>query len=281
MSHRPPLPDARTKLVAWSHIVDHSCATKLTWLTGISGQHNPLQRQHPNQLSSGYVNNSTAWFPLHPYNNEGTALSTTDFTSRDTTWPEFSGGNYSFASSQPQQTESNPTSNVWHALQYDSAQSLFPLQTTTSVPQVTVSPVSAPPRTSHLFLDSIDAPVFPDRHFSLPTELEQQIYHQTMGVPEGATADSNYPSPHSVKDEDFDRAMSVATQSSGNPGMPAVARDVQLQTTSPSSEGSHSRNKLSIRRTQEPPKTNDGLLYCDHPECEAKPPTFRRPCEWK
>lgn len=41
------------------------------------------------------------------------------------------------------------------------------------------------------------------------------------------------------------------------------------------------RPRLSIRRARDPPKNNDGQIYCDHPDCQGAPPTFRRPCEWK
>lgn len=41
-----------------------------------------------------------------------------------------------------------------------------------------------------------------------------------------------------------------------------------------------SRPRLSVRRTRDPPKNAAGQIYCDHPECQQSPPTFRRPCEW-
>ena len=41
------------------------------------------------------------------------------------------------------------------------------------------------------------------------------------------------------------------------------------------------RPKLSVRRAHDPPKNNEGQIFCDHPECHEAPPIFRRPCEWK
>lgn len=41
------------------------------------------------------------------------------------------------------------------------------------------------------------------------------------------------------------------------------------------------RPRLSVRRARDPPKNPEGQIYCDHPDCQAAPPTFRRPCEWK
>ncbi|KAA8651809.1 putative C2H2 transcription factor [Aspergillus tanneri] len=40
------------------------------------------------------------------------------------------------------------------------------------------------------------------------------------------------------------------------------------------------RPRLSVRRARDPPKNAAGQIYCDHPECQQAPPTFRRPCEW-
>lgn len=41
------------------------------------------------------------------------------------------------------------------------------------------------------------------------------------------------------------------------------------------------RPRLSVRRARDPPKNPAGQIYCDHPDCQPTPPTFRRPCEWK
>ncbi|CEJ61906.1 hypothetical protein PMG11_10423 [Penicillium brasilianum] len=37
---------------------------------------------------------------------------------------------------------------------------------------------------------------------------------------------------------------------------------------------------LSVRRTRDPPKNKEGQIFCDHTDCQASPPTFRRRCEW-
>lgn len=36
-----------------------------------------------------------------------------------------------------------------------------------------------------------------------------------------------------------------------------------------------------VRRERDPPKNGEGQIFCDHTDCEAAPPTFRRPSEWK
>ncbi|KAK3178560.1 hypothetical protein OEA41_000697 [Lepraria neglecta] len=34
------------------------------------------------------------------------------------------------------------------------------------------------------------------------------------------------------------------------------------------------------RRSQEPPRNMEGMMYCDNPECADNPPVFSRKCEW-
>jgi hypothetical protein len=47
----------------------------------------------------------------------------------------------------------------------------------------------------------------------------------------------------------------------------------------PSTDGNKGL-QISVKRG-EPPRYNDGRIYCAHPECAKDVPTFRRPCEWK
>ncbi|KAF3403912.1 hypothetical protein F1880_010276 [Penicillium rolfsii] len=35
-----------------------------------------------------------------------------------------------------------------------------------------------------------------------------------------------------------------------------------------------------VRRDRDPPKNGEGQIFCDHTDCKAAPPTFRRPSEW-
>ncbi|KAI9792720.1 MAG: hypothetical protein M1816_001819 [Peltula sp. TS41687] len=41
------------------------------------------------------------------------------------------------------------------------------------------------------------------------------------------------------------------------------------------------RRRRSINREREPPKNDQGQIYCDHADCASKLPTFQRRCEWK
>ncbi|KAL9111745.1 MAG: hypothetical protein Q9227_003804 [Pyrenula ochraceoflavens] len=212
-------------------------------------------------------------------NNQGTAAPAPPFLSRDSSWPDASGGNFPYASSLPQQPESITTSNVWPHTQ---GEPFFALPTSSSIPNLTVSPVSAPPTTQSLFDPNSTDLNYPNRNLSLPVEFYQGYdFSSTMGG--GGGEDIGYPSPHSVKNEAepdfFDRRMSLTSQSSGIPPMStaAVPQDLQFNSTSPSSEGS--RQKLSIKR-EEPPRNDDGMLVCAHPDCQRDPPLFRRSCEW-
>ena len=79
------------------------------------------------------------------------------------------------------------------------------------------------------------------------------------------------PSPRS------DRRHSIT---SASPIESLVASPIMSkELTSPSSDGSN-RQRVSVRRNQEPPRNADDEIYCNHAECSNDPPTFRRPCEW-
>ena len=82
----------------------------------------------------------------------------------------------------------------------------------------------------------------------------------------------NYPSPHSdISHQTTSPCLSVVPGAMMSPSMPLVA--------SPSvAESSNSRQ--SSRRSQEPPRNTQGLMYCDNIECAGQPPVFARKCEW-
>lgn len=88
----------------------------------------------------------------------------------------------------------------------------------------------------------------------------------------------DYPSPHSnVSDQTTSSCLSVLPGAMISPRMPIV--------TSPSmsivpSVGGSSNSRQSSRRSTEPPRNAQGLLYCNHPECAQQPPVFSRKCEW-
>ncbi|KAJ5940891.1 hypothetical protein N7516_001059 [Penicillium verrucosum] len=87
---------------------------------------------------------------------------------------------------------------------------------------------------------------------------------------------SDYPSPRS---EGPNGALAASILASTSESTPPIARmnDPQ-QPMSYNLDGA--RPRLSVRRARDPPKNSEGQIFCDHPECQAAPPTFRRPCEW-
>lgn len=86
---------------------------------------------------------------------------------------------------------------------------------------------------------------------------------------------SDYPSPRS-EGPGGPTSVLVATQ---EPLVAAPKMNVNEQLPPNFMEGA--RPRLSVRRARDPPKNSAGQIYCDHPECQQSPPTFRRPCEWK
>ncbi|KAJ5135492.1 uncharacterized protein N7515_004770 [Penicillium bovifimosum] len=87
---------------------------------------------------------------------------------------------------------------------------------------------------------------------------------------------SQYPSPRS---EGPNGALAASILASTAESSAPIPRMNDPQTLNFSSlEGA--RPRLSVRRNRDPPKNSEGQIFCDHHECQAAPPTFRRPCEW-
>lgn len=88
----------------------------------------------------------------------------------------------------------------------------------------------------------------------------------------------DYPSPHSnVSDQTTSSCLSVLPGAMISPRIPPV--------TSPSismlpSVRSSSDSRQSSRRSTEPPRNAQGILYCADAECARQPPVFSRKCEW-
>ena len=78
-----------------------------------------------------------------------------------------------------------------------------------------------------------------------------------------------------------ERNRSTSVPTSASPGHSVMASPVVGQLSSPNSDTS-ARARVSVRRTQEPPRNEQGEIYCNHEEClrNPQPPTFRRVCEW-
>lgn len=84
----------------------------------------------------------------------------------------------------------------------------------------------------------------------------------------------DYPSPgSSTSGQTASSHLSLLPPNVLSPGMPLMP--------SPSVAGS-TGSRQSSRRSQEPPRNAEGLLYCDHAEhAQQQPPVFSRKCEWR
>ena len=84
----------------------------------------------------------------------------------------------------------------------------------------------------------------------------------------------DYPSPgSSTSGQTNSSYVSVLPPNVLSPGMPLIQ--------SPSVAGSVG-SRQSSRRSQEPPRNPEGLLYCTHVEhAQEQPPVFSRRCEWR
>ena len=84
----------------------------------------------------------------------------------------------------------------------------------------------------------------------------------------------NYPSPSS--------STSEHTTSSYVPVLPSnvISPGISLMSSPSVAENTGSHPKS--RRSQDPPRNAEGLLYCNHAEhAQYQPPVFSRKCEWR
>lgn len=88
---------------------------------------------------------------------------------------------------------------------------------------------------------------------------------------------SDYPSPRSEAPHGA-TAAAASVLASATESLSSIAR---MNEQPPISYGEGARPRLSVRRARDPPKNSEGHIFCDHLDCQAAPPTFRRPCEWK
>lgn len=86
---------------------------------------------------------------------------------------------------------------------------------------------------------------------------------------------SDYPSPRS---EAPHGATAASVLASATESLSSIAR---MNDPSINFQVEGTRPRLSVRRARDPPKNSEGQIFCDHPDCQGAPPTFRRPCEWK
>lgn len=84
----------------------------------------------------------------------------------------------------------------------------------------------------------------------------------------------NYPSPGS--------STSEQTSSSYVPVVPPNVISPGISSMPSPSVAGDTRSRQSSRKSQEPPRNAEGLLYCNHAEhAQQQPPAFSRKCEWR
>ena len=84
----------------------------------------------------------------------------------------------------------------------------------------------------------------------------------------------DYPSPGS--------STSEQTPSPYVPVLPSNVLSPRMSLMPSPSVAASTSSRQSSRRSQEPPRNAEGLLYCNHPEhADQERPVFSRKCEWK
>ncbi len=180
----------------------------------------------------------------------------------------------------------------------NSSSDLFPTSTVTWPYCQGISPVSSPayvpsytPWPTHSAFDptaSIATPQRTDRS-NIIQPYARRIQTANTGNPQAAAGGvgslgfglglhmsdmQDYPSPgSSTSGQTASSYLSMLPPNVISPGMPLMP--------SPSVAGS-AGSRQSSRRSQEPPRNAEGLLYCDHAEhAQQQPPVFSRKCEWR
>lgn len=100
----------------------------------------------------------------------------------------------------------------------------------------------------------------------------------SLGFGLGLQNMQDYPSPHSnVSDQTTSSCLSVLPGAMISPRMPLAS------SPNPSivpSVGESSASRQSSRKSTEPPRNAQGVMYCSHPEHGQRQPVFSRKCEW-
>lgn len=183
--------------------------------------------------------------------------------SRDSWVPATSGGDISSYAFQGRDN-TNVFTPTGYQTPISQAQHFFMRQTTSAeVPTLEVSPITGPN-----FSPSIDTPT-PARHFSGPRRaLISNFQQPSMGISDV------YPiSPQS------ERRRSTSIPTSASPHNSLLTSPAMSTSQSPHNSESSTRHRVSVQRAQEPPRNAKDEIYCNHAECEADPPTFRRRSE--
>ena len=221
-----------------------------------------INASHPQRQLGLAASNPTLHVGPNAYNYLDPAFPGTP-VSRDSWVPVTSGGNISSYAFEHDTANAFPPGG--YQTPVSQAHPFFPQQTTsTDVPTLEVSPIDGPN-----YSPSIDTPTAA-RQFSGP---RRALFHYP--VPPNMGISERYPlSPQS------ERHRSTSIPTSASPIHSLITSPVMSSSHSPQNSESSARHRVSVQRTQEPPRNGKDEIYCNHEDCEADPPTFRRRCEW-
>ena len=161
----------------------------------------------------------------------------------------------------------NPASTPAYAPSYPSWQSQSPFDPASSVGTTLqrtdrsniVEPYAQRTRTANLANPQVAAGTLGSLGFGLGLHMRDM---------------QDYPSPRS--------STSEQTPSPYVPVLPSNVLSPRMPVMPSPSVAASTSSRQSSRRSQEPPRNAEGLLYCNHPEhAEQEPPVFSRKCEWK
>lgn len=197
-----------------------------------------------------------------------------------------SPGVYNTPASAPAAASFHPADLSWTPRHYsggDAAYAIIPSLVDALQPGYignTLLPKRSPVPPYHPVCQVANAPASQVQHAG--HRLQQQIFPLPFHTPQGSSRwglnrdmgdGTDYPSPRS--------------EGPGGPPSVLVTAQESISPTAKMTEQPSpglvdgTRPRLSVRRARDPPKNPAGQIYCDHPDCQANPPTFRRPCEWK
>lgn len=189
----------------------------------------------------------------YPYISAPSSSSSDLFPTSTVTWPYCQG--------------INPASSPAYAPNYTPWQTQSPFDPTGSLATTsqrtdrsnTVHPYAQGTQTANTGIPQVAAGSLGSLGFGLGLQIsDMQDYPSPGSSTSGQTASSYIP---------------VLPPSILSPGMPLMPSPSVAESTV---------SRQSSRRSQEPPRNAEGLLYCDHAEhAQQQPPVFSRKCEWR
>ena len=233
----------RAALIIITMIVSHTRSHGVSMTNLI-----PLATQAGNTLPVSYATS----VPSYPYISAPSSSSHLYPTS-PVTWPYCQGINPAstpaYAPSYPpwqSQSPYDPTSSVGTTLQHTDRSNI-------------VQPYAQRIRTANLANPQVAAGALGSLGFGLGLHMRDM---------------QDYPSPGS--------STSEQTPSPYVPVLPSNVISPRMSLMPSPSVAASTSSRQSSRRSQEPPRNAEGLLYCNHPEhSDQERPVFSRKCEWK